>query len=116
MALDCSVLITCYNKEKYVEETINSVLRQTRTPKEIIVVHDGCKKPVHHTKVHSIFLKDNVGVAKARHEAFRFSTGKLILFVDGDDVLSPDYLEKMAMVIFKGADVEESINEVNWVF
>lgn len=105
MALDCSVLITCYNKEKYIDETISSVLRQTRQPKEIIVVHDGCKKPVHHAKVTSIFLKNNVGVAKARHEAFRFSTGKLILFVDGDDVLSPDYLEKMAMVIFKGADI-----------
>lgn len=87
------------------DECINSITRQTKLPKEIIVVHDECENPAHHVAVTSIFLKDNQGVAKARHEAFRFSTGSLILFVDGDDVLSPDYLEKMTLVLAGGADV-----------
>lgn len=102
--LDLSVLITCFNKEEYLSECVGSIQRQTKEPKEIIVVHDGCKDPMHHDGVTSIILKDNQGVAKARHEAFRFSTGKLVLFVDGDDILSPDYLEKMALVLVK-ADV-----------
>lgn len=103
--LDLSVLVTCFNKEKYLDECIQSIVRQSKEPKEIIVVHDGCEEPMHHVKVTSIFLKSNKGVAKARHEAFRFSTGKLILFVDGDDVISPDYLEKMCLVLHAGADV-----------
>lgn len=103
--IDVSVLITCFNKEKYLDECISSVLRQTKDPKEIIVVHDQCEEPMHHAKVTSIMLKTNLGVARARHEAVRFSTGELILFLDGDDVLSPDYLEKMTMAIADGADI-----------
>jgi len=103
--IDVSVLITCYQKEEYLSECIDSVLRQTKQPKEIIVVHDKCDNPMHHDKVDSIFLKENYGVAHARDVAFKFSTGKLILFLDGDDVLSPDYLEKMTLVVSEGADI-----------
>lgn len=105
--VDVSVLITCFNKEKYLSECVASVLRGSKVPKEIIVVHDGCTEPMHHAKVDSIFLKENRGVEFARNEAFRFSKGKLILFLDADDVLSPDYLEKMilAMVSSKPADI-----------
>lgn len=103
--VDVSILITCFNKEKYLDECVQSILRQTKQPLEIIIVHDACRKPMHHVNANSIFLKDNVGVSKARHEAFRFSKGKLVLFVDGDDVLSPDYLEKMILVLTKGSDV-----------
>lgn len=100
--VDVSVLITCFNKEKYLEECVSSVLRQTRLPKEIILVHDGCEQPMHHAKVTSIMLNGNYGVERARHEAFRYSTCKLILFLDADDVLSPDYLEKMILALAKG--------------
>jgi len=103
--VNISVLITCYNKEKYLDEAISSVLRQTKEPKEIIVVHDQCDNPVHHQEVTTMMLKTNLGVARARHEAFRFSTGELILFLDGDDIISPDYLEKMTLVIAGGADI-----------
>jgi glycosyltransferase involved in cell wall biosynthesis len=58
-----------------------------------------------HLAVDNIVLKENRGVAKARHEAVRYSSGKLILFVDGDDMLSPDYVEKMVRVLDKGGDI-----------
>lgn len=103
--INLSVLITCFNKEKYLDDAISSVLRQTRLPKEIIVVHDGCENPMHHVAATTLILKENVGVAKARHKAFEQSTCPLILFLDADDVLSPDYLEKMATSIYLGADV-----------
>lgn len=103
--LDISVLITCFNKEKFLDECVVSILRQTKLPKEIIIVHDGCENPMAHAKASTIILPKNMGVSKARHEAFRFSVGKLILFVDADDVLSPDYLERMVRVIIKKADI-----------
>lgn len=103
--VDVSVLITCKDKEKYLDDCISSVLRQTKEPKEIIVVHDECTEPMHHAAVTSIMLKTNLGVCGARKEAFRYSSGQLILFLDGDDVISPDYLEKMILVISKGADI-----------
>lgn len=103
--IEVSVLITCFNKEKYLAECVASVLRNTKQPKEIIIVHDGCDNPMHHVGVDSIFLKQNYGVAHARDVAFKYSTGKLILFLDADDVISPDYIEKMAWAIFKGADI-----------
>lgn len=103
--IDVSVLITCYNKEQYLDECVTSVMRQTKEPREIIVVHDECSEPMHHTQVTTIMLHKNLGVARARHEAFRFSVGKLILFLDGDDIISPDYLEKMTLKIHEGADI-----------
>ena len=103
--IDVSVLITCFNKEQYLSECVQSVLRNTKQPKEIIIVHDGCTEPMHHIGVDSIFLKANYGVAHARDVAFKYSTGKLILFVDADDVISPDYIEKMTLAIFGGADI-----------
>lgn len=103
--IDVSVLITCYNKEQYLDECVSSVLRQSKEPREIIIVHDECENPMHHAQATSIMLPKNLGVARARQEAFRFSVGELILFLDGDDIISPDYLEKMTMTIAKGADI-----------
>jgi glycosyltransferase involved in cell wall biosynthesis len=103
--IDVSVLITCFNKEKYLTDCIESIKRQTKEPKEIIIVHDACKGVGIHLEVDNIVLHQNLGVSKARDAAFKLSSGELILFVDGDDVLSPDYLEKMTLVLAKGADV-----------
>lgn len=103
--IDVSVLITCYNKEEFLDECVSSVLRQTKAPREIIVVHDECENPMHHAAATTIMLPKNLGVARARHEAFRYSVGKLVLFLDGDDILSPDYLEKMTLKIHEGADI-----------
>lgn len=69
------------------------------------MVHDECENPMHHAEATSIMLRKNLGVARARQEAFRYSIGKLILFLDGDDILSPDYLEKMTQRIADGADI-----------
>lgn len=103
--IDASVLITCKDKERFLDDCISSVLRQTKQPKEIIVVHDQCENPAHHPEVASIMLKNNLGVAKARQEAFRYSVGGFIIFVDGDDVLNPDYLERMRMALGDNNDI-----------
>lgn len=105
MIVNASVLISCFNKEEFLDEAITSVLRQTKEPKEIILVHDKCDEPKAHALADTIILRDHVGVAKVRDTAFKASTGSLVLFLDGDDVLSPDYLEKMILVLAEGADI-----------
>lgn len=102
---DVSVIVTCYLKEEFLNECLESIKRQTRQPKEVILIHDACENPMAHVIATTIILPENVGVAKARDVGFNYSTGRLILFVDGDDVISPDYLEKMALTIADGADI-----------
>lgn len=84
------------------DECVSSVLRQSKRPKEIIIVHDECSEPMHHADATTIMLPKNLGVIRARHEAFRYSTGEFILFLDGDDLISPDYLEKMMWIVGGG--------------
>jgi len=103
--VDCSILIPCFNKEEFLDECISSIARQTKQPKEIILVHDQCDEPKAHALADTIILRDNVGVAKVRDIAFKYSTSPLVLFLDADDVLSPDYLEKMILVLADGADI-----------
>lgn len=102
---DVSVLVTCFNKEEFLNDCLESIKRQTKTPRDVILVHDGCENPQAHAIAETIILKENNGVAYARERAVHDSNGKLLLFVDGDDVLSPDYIEKMVNVISNGADI-----------
>lgn len=96
-----SVIITCFQKEKYLDECINSVLDQSKHPTQIIVVHDGCTTPSSHPEVDTIILGKNHGVAYARNEGVRMSKEPLILFVDADDKLAPDYIERMVLQMVK---------------
>jgi glycosyltransferase involved in cell wall biosynthesis len=92
---DCSIIICNYNKDqKQIEECIHSVQFQTVSAKEIILVDDHSDKPYAHSSVMSIVLPKNVGVSKARDVGVKMSTGKLILFVDADDMLAPDFIEQ----------------------
>lgn len=92
---DCSIIITNFNKpSKQIEECVHSVQFQTISAKEIILVDDHSDKPYAHSSVFSIILPKNMGVAKARDVGVKMSTGKLLLFVDADDMLAPDFIEQ----------------------
>lgn len=98
-----SVIVTCYNLEKYIDECIDSVKQQIKQPHEIIVVHDGCKEVAKtYTGVTSIICAKNQGVSVARDMGFKVSTGNYILFLDADDVIPPNYLMQMS---YTDADV-----------
>jgi glycosyltransferase involved in cell wall biosynthesis len=101
---DLSVLITCYNKEAYIDEAIKSILENTIKPLEIILVHDGCDNPVAHVHAKTLILPKNVGVVKSRDEAVRLSKGNLLLFLDGDDKLPPNFIQKCILEMPK-ADI-----------
>ncbi len=97
-----SVIIPAYKAEKYLPETLESVLNQTYTNLEIIVVDDGSPnslEPVvapYMEKDNRIrfYRKKNGGVSSARNFGFEKSQGEFVSFLDADDVWMPKNLDK----------------------
>jgi len=88
-----SVIIPCFNAEKFIAETIQSTLDQTYPNIEIIVVDDGSTD--NSFKIASSFSdvivlsQNNAGVASARNNGFNHSKGSYVCFLDADDWLYP---------------------------
>lgn len=101
MSKKISVIIPAYNAEKYIERTLESIIRQTYTNLEIIIVDDGstdntlalCKKLSETDDRIVIYHQNNEGVSKARDLGIRKSTGDYIGFVDSDDTIEPNMYE-----------------------
>lgn len=101
-----SVIVPIYNVEKYLNECIDSIIRQTYTNLEIILVNDGstdsCAKICDSYKKKDsrikVIHKENGGVSSARNIGLRKSNGIYISFVDSDDWIEPNYYEKMLKV------------------
>ena len=107
-----SVMIPYYNCKEYIVETIQSVLSQSHQNFEIIIVDDGSDSE--HADYLREFLADkpairyavqnNQGVAAARNHAARLAGGKYFLFLDSDDLILPDYIEKCVAVLESNPD------------
>lgn len=94
-----SVVIPLYNKGNHVIDTINSVLMQTFTEFELIVVDDGSTdnsldivKQIKDKRI-KVFEQSNSGVSVARNTGIQKSTGEYICFLDADDYWENNYLE-----------------------
>lgn len=109
-----SIIIPVYNVEKYLCQCIDSVLLQTYTNIEIIMINDGStdssgdicdnysKKDARITVIH----KENGGVSSARNIGIEHAQGKYILFIDADDFIDVDYIEAMYCAVTKNnADI-----------
>jgi hypothetical protein len=95
-----SVVITCYNYERYVALSIASVLAQTRPPEELVVVNDGSTDGslgVLKGFGDRITLVDqpNRGQIAATNHGYDVSTGDIVLFLDADDLLEPTAIESV---------------------
>jgi len=98
-----SVIIPAYNAEKYIEETIQSVLKQTHSNFELIVVDDGstdntiklAELTSKNNSEITVIKQKNSGVSIARNTGFQASKGNYVAFLDADDVWLPDCLELM---------------------
>ena len=101
-----SVFITSYNQKKFLIEAIESVLNQTLSPFQIIVVDDSSKDlsqeviagyaARYPNLITPIFHKGNTGVAQVRIDALNAVNGDYVTYVDGDDRFLPTKLEKEA--------------------
>ena len=107
-----SVIIPLYNKEKSITTTLESVLAQTYTDYEVVIVNDGstdnslavCEDfinsltPSLANSIH-VFSKTNGGVSSARNLGIEKSGGEYIAFLDADDLWASDYLETLVRLI-----------------
>ena len=99
-----TVIVTCYNHEKYIEQCLRSVFNQTYQNIELIVLDDGStdgsKQIILKTLKDSPFevrfeSHKNMGVVKTRNKGIELINGKYFLFVDSDDYLPDDYVEEL---------------------
>ncbi len=93
-----SVLIPAYNCAATILATLNSVLRQTSAPDEILVMNDGSTDDTasileSYKERVTVYSQLNRGIASARNELVARATGDLIAFLDSDDLWHPRYLE-----------------------
>lgn len=96
-----SIVITCYNYAGYVGGALESVLNQSYQDFEIIIIDDGSTdgsgtiiKPFLSDCRLKYFYQKNSGQAKAKNKGVKKSKGKLVAFLDADDLWQPDKLEK----------------------
>ena len=97
-----SVIIPAYNAEKYIAEAIESVLNQTVTVKEIIVVDDQSSDNTR-TVIKSfpsvrLIQQSHLGCAEARNRGIKESSGDWLAFLDADDLWVCDKLEKQLSI------------------
>ena len=96
-----SVIVPVYNKEEWLAPCIESVLRQTFSDFELILVDDGstdgslvleAKFAAEDERIRRIVLKENGGPSAARNRGISVARGRYITFLDADDWIDPDYL------------------------
>lgn len=93
-----SVLIPCFNAERYVEDSLESVLSQTYKRIEVIVVDDGSADKSceivggFRDRGVRLIRQESAGAAAARNRAFKASSGDFVMFLDADDVIGERHL------------------------
>ena len=116
-----SVVIPCFNGEKYIAKTINSVLHQHYPEIEMIIVNDGSKdstyeilKSYENTTIR-IINKPNTGVSDSRNIGMGYAGGAYILFLDADDILEPDFISKRVELLEKDTSLSYCTGEIVWI-
>lgn len=102
-----SIIIPYYNCARYIEETLQSIEQQSYRNFEVILVNDGSHES--DTKILENIIQEksyiqyvyqnNKGVANARNTGGRLAKGKFLLFLDADDLLHQEYLQKTIEVL-----------------
>lgn len=93
-----SIIVPIYNVEQYLNKCIDSILNQTFTDYELILVNDGStdnsSNIINSYKNENIIIinQENQGLSEARNSGLKKSTGEYVLFVDSDDYIDKDLL------------------------
>lgn len=108
-----SVIVPVYNVEKYIEKCILSILSQTYTEFELLLINDGstdssyeiCKQWTQKDPRIKVFSQNNCGVSAARNKGLDQAQGEYICFIDADDWIDKTFFEKMLSKMTEGIDV-----------
>lgn len=107
--MNVSIIIPVYNGEKYIEKCLTSIINQSYTDIEIIIVNDGstdktveilekfkkCDRRIEY------YSQNNSGASVARNKGIEISSGKYVAFVDSDDTIQENYIELLLKTIEK---------------
>ena len=104
-----STIVPLYNQEKYIEECIQSVINQTFNNFELIIINDGstdksyeiCEMFTSQDVRIKLYNKSNEGVSIARNLGIKYSTGKYLFFLDSDDWILPEHVERLVDLLEK---------------
>ncbi|OHA18448.1 MAG: hypothetical protein A2664_00700 [Candidatus Taylorbacteria bacterium RIFCSPHIGHO2_01_FULL_46_22b] len=106
-----SVLMPAYNAEKYLRESVLSILKQTFTDFELIIINDGSTdqtlsvaKSFTDPRIKIIDNKQNSGLVAVRNQAIKAAQGKYIAWLDSDDIALPKRLEKQVVFMDRHPD------------
>ena len=102
-----SVVVPCYNVEKYINECVDSLVAQSYGNLEILLIDDGATDKTadiardYASKYDNIHYhhRENGGLSAARNTGIEHAKGEYIAFVDSDDWVEPDYIEKLYSAI-----------------
>ena len=108
-----SVIVPVYNAEKYLNRCIDSILSQTMTDFELLLIDDGsqdnsgriCDEYAEKDARVRVFHKSNGGVSSARNQGLDNAMGNWITYVDADDRCSCDYLEHLLSKVDDDTDL-----------
>lgn len=107
-----SINLCCYNSEKYLRETLGSIVNQTYKDWELVVINDGSTdstESIIYEYINQGYpityrYQENKGLGYSRNEALKRSQGEFIAFIDHDDIWLPEKLEKQ-IPLFNNSDV-----------
>lgn len=116
-----SVIVPVYNVEQYLPRCIDSILDQTFTDFEVLLIDDGstdssgdiCDEYAKKDNRIKVFHKENGGVSSARNCGINFSRGELISFIDSDDWLKQNCLQE---IVTNMVDVDLLVFSYTWIF
>ena len=118
MVAKVSIGVPVYNVEEYLRQCLNSIMEQTFTDFEVIMVDDGstdnsfsiCQEYVAKDSRFKLIHQENKGLAGARNTCIKNMHGEYITWIDSDDKVKSDYLEKLMQVQAEtGAQIINSV-------
>ena len=116
-----SVIIPVFNGEKTIQETIESVLNQTLTDLELLVINDGSQdgtldivKRIPDSRI-QIFSYPNAGQSTSRNRGIELAKGEYVSFIDADDLWTPDKLEAQLQALQAKPKAGVAYSWTNWI-
>lgn len=108
-----SIIIPCFNSEKYISECLNSILAQTYSNWEAICINDGStdntmeflNQYAMSDYRYKVVSQLNAGVSAARNKALSICRGEYVCFVDSDDIVEPNFLTSLLGLVNNETDL-----------
>ena len=118
-----SIIVPVYNVEKYLQRCIESILTQTETDFELLLIDDGskdksgliCDEYAQKDKRVNVIHKENGGVSSARNLGIEKANGEWMCFIDADDYVRQDFLSDIQQYLFN-ARIQQASAKLRNVF